>query len=57
MTCENLSAVWGPTIFSDIASDLSQNIAQMHELPRLILLNIFKKYDEIFCIDYSRVES
>jgi hypothetical protein len=63
MTFGNLSLVWGPAIFSDITSDLwgptkisditsdlSRNSLQ---LPNLILLNIYNKYDEIFCNDYS----
>ena len=50
MTFGNLSLVWGPTKISDITSDLSRNSLQ---LPNLILLNIYNKYDEIFCNDYS----
>jgi hypothetical protein len=45
--------VWRPSIFSDITSDLSLNIKEMNDLSNLILLNIFNKYDEIFCNDYS----
>ena len=53
MTFGKLSKVWRPSIFSDITSDLSLNIKEMNDLSNLILLNIFNKYDEIFCNDYS----
>ena len=53
MTFRNLSIVWGPTIFSDITSDLSEDIFQTINLPNLILSEIFNKYDKIFCNDYS----